>query len=242
MSSLPLSVDSDIDRRLLQALVEDVAIEDAIAGSEEAALGILGVFFGGAIAEVGAHLAAEGDLSGIETVLVHELALLVGELDDLELAAIMRVPPPGIKVADVAGLRGALPLVVERAARAVGSGLEKDLAVGRNGGAQRSQGLGDIARPAGDLRTMQIVDGQPAAGVRVRRGFHAIFAIEHGKHDLADVGARGHQRALRNDSGRFSRSRCTIRKISSAERWSCATCTLRVPSRVMQLTKKRAAT
>ena len=43
---------------------------------------------------------------------------------------------------------------------------------------------------------MQVVDGQPAAGVGVRRGFHAIFAIEHGKHDLADVGARGDQHAL----------------------------------------------
>ena len=43
---------------------------------------------------------------------------------------------------------------------------------------------------------MQIVDGQPAAGVGVRRGFHAIFAIQHGKHDLADVGARSYQHAL----------------------------------------------
>ena len=43
---------------------------------------------------------------------------------------------------------------------------------------------------------MQVVDGQPAAGVGVRRGFHAILAVEHGKHDLADVGARGDQHAL----------------------------------------------
>ena len=43
---------------------------------------------------------------------------------------------------------------------------------------------------------MQVVDGQPAAGVRVRRSFHAVLAVEHGKHDLADVGARSDQRAL----------------------------------------------
>src|SRR5581483_2432263 len=46
----------------------------------------------------------------------------------------------------------------------------------------------------------------------------------------------------RKRGGRFSRKRWTTRKISSAARWSCATCTVRVPGRVMVCRKKRAAT
>ena len=41
---------------------------------------------------------------------------------------------------------------------------------------------------------MQVLDGQPAAGVGVGGDGHAIFAIERRKDDLANIGARGAQR------------------------------------------------
>src|SRR5579864_4218713 len=48
---------------------------------------------------------------------------------------------------------------------------------------------------------MQVMDGQPAAGVWVRRSFHSVLAIESRKHNLADVGARRGQRARAQADG-----------------------------------------
>ena len=63
----------DNGRGLMEALVNDLDVEDTVAGGEEATLGILGVFFTGAVAKVGAHLATKGDLRGVEAMLLHEL-------------------------------------------------------------------------------------------------------------------------------------------------------------------------
>src|SRR5271157_3494532 len=183
-------------RRLLQLDVQLLAIEHAIARSEEAGLGVLGVLLWKTIAELAPHLAAEGDLPGIELVLHHQLEFLVGEVDDLDLAPVILLPPPRQEVLHVAGFGRALPLFIKCPASAAGGGFQKNLTVGRHRGPQRSQCLGHIVRPAGNLRTMQVLDGQPAAGTAVRRTFHSIFAVEFGKDDLADVGARGLQRAV----------------------------------------------
>ncbi len=45
----------------------------------------------------------------------------------------------------------------------------------------------------------------------------------------------------RNSSGRHSRNRCTMRKISSAASWVCATSSVSVPGRVIVRRKNRAA-
>ena len=52
-----------------------------------------------------------------------------------------------------------------------------------------------IAGPACNLRAMEVVDGEAAAGVRVSRRLHAVLAVESWEDELADVGARGDQRA-----------------------------------------------
>src|SRR5882757_6608014 len=96
---------------------------------------------------------------------VHKLEFLLRKVGHFKLPAVTRVPPPWIKVTRVAGVRRALPLVIKSADGSVGRGLQKNLALRWDGGTQRSQRFRNIPRPAGDLRTMQVMDGQPAAGV-----------------------------------------------------------------------------
>ena len=52
----------DYGRGLMQALLQEIDVEDAVAGGEETTFRVFGIFLGGAIAKVGAYLAAKGDL------------------------------------------------------------------------------------------------------------------------------------------------------------------------------------
>src|SRR5438105_4704502 len=178
-----------------QPLFDDFQIEDAFAGGTEPTGGIFAKVLRRQPAETGLQIAAVSDLPGRKPMALRQLDLFGSERMRIRIELIDRLVPPGKEVTRVSGFGGPLPFVVKAAGSAIGRGLQNNLAVRRHSSAQRSQSSGSVARPAGDLRAMQVLDGQPAAGVGVGGGGHAVFAVEFRKHDLANIGARSPQRA-----------------------------------------------
>src|SRR5271157_2056338 len=229
-------------RRLLQLDVQLLAIEHAIARSEEAGLGVLGVLLWKTIAELAPHLAAEGDLPGIELVLRHQLEFLVGEVEDLDIALVTLLPPPRQEVLHVAGFGRALPLFIKCSASAAGGGFQKDLTVGgtaaRNAARVSATSCGQ--RATSEQSKFWMVSPRPAQRSAALSTRYSLSSL--GKIIWRTLAREVFSALRRHGSGRFSRKRCTMRKISSADCWSCATCTLSVPGCSMVERKNRAAT
>lgn len=63
-----------------QALLDDLNIEDAFAGGEEAGLGVLSEFLRRELAEIRAQLSSEHDLLRREIVLLNKIEFVGGEV------------------------------------------------------------------------------------------------------------------------------------------------------------------
>jgi len=158
---------------------------------------IFGIFLRGQAAEVGADLPAKPDLFQVELAAQHERTLLIGQARFFcSLSPIAGLHPPWEKVAHGPGFAGLLPLIIETAADAVGCGLQDQLGARGQRGFKTSEDVGRIAGPAGQLRAMEVLHGESAAGVAVAGGDDTVLRIDGGKHNLSDVGARGLQRAF----------------------------------------------
>jgi hypothetical protein len=193
---LAIATSFDGRRRSGEAQFDGGELKDGIAAGEKAGFGIFGVLLAGEAAEVSANLTSKANPRKVEALALFQFSLLIGEGGRVDgLGAIAGFHPPREEMADEAGFRRFLPLLVETTADAVGRGFENEFAGWCECGAQAGEGFGGVAGPAGKLRAVEILDGEAAAGVAVAGGGDQVLRVERGKGEEADVGLRGTQGA-----------------------------------------------